>query len=237
MAYSSGLHTFDQVLNKIMLQAKKRAGRATLAELLVDGIRNVNLSFGEEGVKWDKMTPGDINDIDFPSDFEDFVALGVPVHGQLWFLTKKGGIIRTTTTVLGQETQDSDEGEGVGMVTNAIQDYYTRGGVNKEGYYTIDYTNRRILLNSVTKSQVILVYKVSGVTTDATPYIPSKYIPYLTSYVLWNNVRYVEGDERRAQYLEEQYMRESLRLQDSTVPPLYELYDAIASTYTQLPKR
>jgi hypothetical protein len=237
MAYSGGLHTFNEVLNKIMLQSKKRSGRATLAELLVDAVREMNLYTGNEGIKWKKITPGSINDVDFPSDLEEFVAVGVPLDGRLWLLSPEKSMIRTTTEVSGSETQDSTDGEGVSLRNETISNYYTTGGFNPEGYYTVDFTNRRLLLNSVNKSEVILVYKVSGITTDATPYIPSKYIAFLTAHVLWNEVRYLPDMQGLAQRFEDQHRKELNKLQDSELPSLHEFYDAILETTTMRPQR
>src|SRR5512133_381573 len=161
--HTEGLMTLKQVVKSALWQAKRPPNQYKMFyELAHRAYRELRLHNVKEGVRLAKLTPDAINCVALPEDFVDFVGIGVHVDGKMWLLTSDDDMIITTTSVGGIETQNSASGEGLDILDSNTYGYYGRGGVNYEGYYKIDWENRRIMLNSVTRTEVILAYVSSG---------------------------------------------------------------------------
>jgi hypothetical protein len=107
--------------------------------------------------------------------------------------------------------------------------------VNYDGYYKIDWENRRIFLNRVTRTEVVLAYTSSGTSVTGETYIPVMYEGALIAYIIWQDARYDIQKAQAASYYESQYAREIALLDDG--PTLQEYLDVLYSTYTMLPQR
>jgi hypothetical protein len=59
----------------------------------------------------------------------------------------------------------------------------------------------------------------------------------LITYILWEAVRSIKGEERTASFREQQWILERNKLKRLTRPTLTEIKDALLSTYTLLPVR
>ena len=141
-----------------------------------------------------KKTPDALNRIDFPEDMEEFIALGVPRGGEIYFLTENNDIITTyTEDDEGNLSLTSDDGEGVDLATNQYENIRAEGGVNVYGYFTVDWEQQEIVVNAVTRSEVLLVYSTSGILTDGIQYVPTKAVETLTAWMLW---KYYRGKAR-----------------------------------------
>ena len=119
--------------------------------------------------------------------------------------------------------------------TDSVEGFYAKGGVNLDGYYKIDWDNRRIVLNSVTRTEVILAYVSSGTNATGETYVPVKYEPALIAYIIWQDGRYDSKKLKDSMYFEAQYNAEIRMLDDG--PNLQEYLDTLYSTYTMLPQR
>lgn len=246
--FTDSIQTLHEVVKKALWVAKKaRSNYFLFLELAIDAYRDLRLHLVMEGWTWKKctvtaLTGGSAGSgvIDFPEEFEDFIKIGVPVNGELWTLTRRDSII-TTTTISGiSETQDSDVGEGVEVANWIDQELYTKGGQNLRGYYTIDWDNRRIFVNGLDSSvtEVILIYKSSGVMINATTWIPNKYIPALIAKILYAQTQYDNNfPASRRQELYYNMQQEEIKLRNLESPTLDEFMDAVYSTYHLTPKR
>ena len=233
---TEGLVTLKSIVQSALWQGKRDKGNYfRFFELAVDGLRELRLHHVKEGVKLTKVTPGLLNEVDFPEDMIDFIAIGVPVDGKFVSFTRDNDIILTTTLDGLIETQDEDVGEGVNVSDKISYGLNARGGVNLDGYYNIDYQNRRILLNSTTRTDVVLAYSSSGVSVSGETYVPVKYKGALLAWIIWQDARYDEKKLKLSEYYELQYNKEVLRLDEGYT--IDEYLDALMSTYTMLPKR
>lgn len=233
---TEGVVTLKAIVKNALWQAKRpTSDHARFYELAYRGYRELRLHHVREGVKLSKLTPDSINCVDFPEDMIDFVGIGVPVNGKLSLLTRDDDIIITTTLVGSVETQDNDAGEDVDIYDSTTDGYYAKGGINYDGYYKIDWENRRIMLNSVTRTEVILAYVSSGVNATGETYVPVKYEPALIAYIIWQDSRFDDKRIAIAQYYETQYVKEIQNLDEG--PTLQEYLDVLYSTYTLLPSR
>lgn len=234
--HTEGVVTLNAIVKNALWQAKRpTSDKARFYEFAYRGYRELRLHHVREGVKMLKCTPDSINCVDFPEDMIDFVGIGVHVNGKLSLLTRNDDIILTTTLVGSVETQDNDSGEDVDIYDSTTDGYYAKGGVNYDGYYNIDWENRRIMLNSVTRTEVILAYVSSGTNATGETYVPVKYEPAIIAYVIWQDSRFDDKRIAIAQYYETQYVKEIQNLDEG--PTLQEYLDVLYSTYTLLPNR
>jgi len=235
MTHTEGVITLRNIVKKALRKAKRPpSDYVGFFENAYEGYRELRLHHVQEGVKFYKATPDSINCVDFPEDMIDFVGIGVHVDGKLVWLTRNDDIVITTTLVGALETQDLDAGEGVDILdtTNYL---YTKGGINLDGYYKIDWENRRIVLNSVTRTEVILAYTSSGVNVTGETYVPVKYELALVAWIIWQDSCYDDKRLPMAQYYEQQYKNQLVMLDEG--PTLQEYLDVLYSTYTMLPQR
>lgn len=178
MAHTSAYDTLDNMVRTAIDLAEEDISKYTkYLKLGIWAYTNLRLNHVKEGEIVEKLSvDSDLNTVDFPDDMIDYIAIGIPVNGELWTFTRKYGVIKTTTLENGSYTYDSDIGEGVDLLEDLDNDYSARGGVNSEGYFDVDYPNSRFVLKNTTATTVWLAYKTSGIDLDETnQYIPKKY--------------------------------------------------------------
>lgn len=172
-----------------------------------------------------------IHTIDWPTDYIGFCYIGVPQNGKLWTLTRNNQLISTTTLLNGQETLDSNQGEGVVPPEGQLFGYGTHGGKN-DWYYVEDEPNRRfILVSNTPPSSVLLGYKSSGVE-DKDTLIPLRYKECIINFVRWKLKLREPVDPKMADYFKDLYEQECNKLRAYEDPTLDEIYDALLSEYS-----
>lgn len=234
--HTEGVVTLKSIVKLALWQAKRPpSDYRRFYEFAYRGYRELRLHHVQEGVKFSKLIPSSINTISFPEDMIDFVGIGVHVDGKLIWLTRDDDMIITTTMVGAVETQDTDSGEGVDILDTSSDYLYTKGGVNLDGYYKIDWENRRLVLNSVTRTEVVLAYTSSGTSATGETYVPVKYEIALIAWIIWQDSCFDDKRVTIAPYYEQQY-RNALVIIDEG-PTLQEYLDVLYSTYTMLPQR
>jgi len=236
--YSAGLYTLDNIVEEFLLLSERpESDYRKGLQLAIRAYRELRLHTVKEGTKVTKETVSSINRVDFPSDFMDFVNIGVVYGGKVWLLTPNDEFILTTTDVGALETQDEDAGEGETIPNESISGYFARGGSNTKGYYQIEWDKRRIALINVTETTVLLSYKTSGASLDGTTYVPIKYITALQAFMAWWDVALKPGTPvSQSQQLETTW----LKLRNQLAEGEYSLEEwewAIYSTMYPLAKR
>ena len=233
---TEGVVTLKNIVQSALWQAKRpKSDYRRFFEFAYRGYRELRLHHVQEGIKFSKLTPSTINTVDFPEDMIDFAGIGVHVDGKLTWLTRDDDIIITTTMVGAVETQDSDSGEGADILNINADNLYTKGGINLDGYYKIDWENRRIMLNSVTRTEVILAYMSSGTSVTGETYVPVKYDIALIAWIIWQDSCFDDKRVTIAPYYEQQYKNAVYMLDEG--PTLQEYLDVLYSTYTMIPQR
>lgn len=237
--YTDGVQTLSQVVTNFIRKSKApRSEYSRFIEFAIWGYMDIRQDGSDEGVKFKKVVPDSINRISFPSDLQDFVGLFVPVNGELVPLDQKDTIIQTTSEVAGVEILDSVDGEGVDVLSAQLPSLSSSGGVNIDGYYTVEWDKRRILINSTTRSELILGYITSGVSTSGETYIPNKLAPFIESYIAYQDVCYQRNVPENivGRFLNIMNI-EKTKVKEHALPPLREIINKILSSYTMLPKR
>jgi hypothetical protein len=237
--YTSGLITLENLVEETLaITERPDSDYKKFFQIAIRGYMDLRIHVVKEGKKQDVLTISDINKVNFPSDFIDFVSIGVVDGGKIWKLSQNNDFIVTTTEVAGVETQDSDEGEGVSIPNESVSGYYARGGSNDKGYYQIEWDKRRIGLINVTKDTVILTYITSGSSLSGTTYIPVKYAPALQSYIAWWSIALNDNIAiSKRQMAERTYLMMRNQLRKSESPTLEEYEAALLSTFYPLAKR
>lgn len=237
MANLNRIQTIDSVIHEAMLRDGSTDGLYPIyLEAAIDGYRDLVGSVIREGIKWVKFEPNSLNRYTFPSDMEDFVAIGVPVNGKLWPLTRNDEIMPTYTTEDGTDSLNSSYGEGVNLPTAQVQSLSASGGINLEGYYTIDWTNRRIIINANRLTELVLFYVSSGIEASTQTYVPARCASTLKAYI-----KYVVNADDRSNTeafvgrMKMRYEEELRKLKRKEMPTIQEFKDAIYSTRTLLP--
>lgn len=230
MADITSIQTLDAVVNKALLtlpeSQRSLSNRDRFLEFAIDALRKLNLLvINEPNIV--KIEPNAVNRFDFPSDMEQFVALGVPRNGRVYWLTRNNELIPTKTVVGIDESLDENDGEGVEQPTSQYDSFDAIGGINTQGYFTLDNKNREIIVNSTERSELLLKYISSGVNNSGTTYVSSKHIEAITAYILWKDIDY---DRTAPMNMKEQYKsrfedakREIVRVE---LPALWEVLDA-----------
>jgi hypothetical protein len=192
MADISSLYTLDQIVKETLLTIPKNQRSDEdydrFLNFAVSGVRWLSLHVTKESKQIVKIVPNAINRYDFPSDMEEFIGLGVPVNGKIWWLTRNDEIITTKTVVGIDESLDTEDEEGVSLPTAQSDTWGASGGVNLQGYYTLNYEDREIIINSNTRSELLLAYSSSGISNTNISYIPAKYNECIIAWILWKNV-------------------------------------------------
>jgi len=246
MADVSGLTTLGKVVKKAI-----HRGRLPLSEyklvfgLCMDGMRDLNLyTVKGERIQWLSMT--DTNCINLPSDYLSFIKLGVPIGGRLWSFSYDGSIIAPTTMSNGVETLDATKGEGVSAVQGKFNPDGTSVPYNSSGYnstgghnnynFTFDLENRRLVLDGIDRTQVLLVYKSNGISASGETLLSATYEEALLSFISWK-LAVGQKNMSWSQSGKQEYYEECNKLKFLESPPIEAMYDAIYSTYRQGVKR
>jgi hypothetical protein len=188
MAYTSSLYTIEQIAYKALHYADQEEGMyRRYLQLAFDGLRELYRGVIKEGIVFSKEVPDDINRIDFPQDMEEFIGIGVPRNGKLWFLTEEDKIIATYSTEDEAQVLDADDGEGVNLATAQYETFRSTGGINIHGYFKIDWTARQIIINANERGEFVLAYVTSGISTDGITYVPTRAANALIAWILWKD--------------------------------------------------
>jgi hypothetical protein len=233
---TSGVQTLKTMVKTIIFESGyTQEDWPYIYQFVIKAVRDIHMFHTDKHkivkVEVDTQT----NTISWPEDYIGMDFLGIPKNGQIWTLTRDNKIIPTTTLVNGQETLDSTAGEGVRENTGGSCGYGSKGGKN-ELYYTDDQNNRRIIINGINASNVILGYISSGVE-DKDTLIPIKFLECASMYVRWKMNLRQPVNKNDADFFKDLYEQEANKLRAFEDPTLDEIYDALLKVSSQAVQR
>jgi hypothetical protein len=237
MADRAGTLTIRQLVDGLITRQRgNRENNAFYrwALLAMDAYRHLRLFSLNEPV-YVKLTPDALNRVSLPTDYIGFVNIYVPVGGKLVSLTRDDQIVPTLSGLTGAETLDSTDGEGVSIADEPYAGYMTVGGYNVDGYYTLDEERRKIILVDLSRTEVVLAYISTGVSSTDT-FIPMEAVPAMEAHMIWNDKLY-QGKLNEAKFWEDVFDRRADELAALKSPTLDEWLDAIYSQVTPLARR
>lgn len=182
---SSALATIKEISDGILMKSRLPEAEAVIIDQLTrDGYRELNIHVLSEGrvVTLETMDSNLI--ISFPDDLIELKDVYVPKDNLIWSLTRNTAIPMITQTVDEVTTIPEDWGEGGDIPAGEGIWFQTRGGRNNKGYYTVDTANRRILFRNVDRSEVMLDYISTGISSTAVTYVPISAKMALENYVM-----------------------------------------------------
>lgn len=156
-----------------------------LMQWAIDAYMEMSMRNHTKHFKMEWLTVSAIKTVELPFDFIDYLAVGIPADGQLLTFTRERSIIKTRSESCGAETMDAERGEGVDIDDYVGFHHYTIPMNNPDGYFDIDYQQRRIFLQNVTATEVLLVYKSTGINLDGETYIPRQAVNAVKAYMQW----------------------------------------------------
>lgn len=243
------------VLNRLGTYNLKEYKRLT--QICIEGFSELSL-WHLHGLEVVYLHMSTAKTIALPSDYVDYVKIGIAINGKLQVISHKDNILLPRLFDTGDAVGNTDDGIGIdgsvdaNTISNAL--YFSghwrngayigglfgiTGGLD-DAYYRIDLENRQIVFSGSTpRAEVVLEYVSSGLKTDGSSLIPREAIPALRSYVLWQMVesdQRVAYNERERRKREHEESVEALRFFQSSFTA-DEFRQMIYSSLTQAPKR
>jgi hypothetical protein len=232
MADTKATYSLDQIVNEALLSLPEGQRSVTnkrrFLTFAINGVRQINLLVTDNSVQQVKIVPNNLNRHDYPEDMEQFIALGVPANGQMFYLTRNNEIIKTTTVVGIDESLDSTDEEGV-----KVNDYEFWNSINsvsnQQGYYTLDDKKREIIINSTQRTELLLIYVSSGVSLSEETKVPARYLEALKAWILWQDIAYDRMAPNNSKLLYKKYYDDAIaNVRDVEFPSYREIADAWA---------
>lgn len=190
-------------------------------------VTDMGLNISNHGIRTAYIQMNDNKTVDLPADYINYVKVGIRLNGQIWTLTRRDEIILPQTVENGAEVLDTANGEGVtinrGVPSNVLyygdmwrgyyvnSPYYAIGGGYNGAYYTEDKDNRRLVINgSVPRSEVVLQYISSGISTDGDTFVSRGCLEYLLASLHYQRLKW---DKTAYQY-DKEIARRDLDLEE-----------------------
>jgi hypothetical protein len=168
--------------------------------MLVNVYRDVNLYHTQEA-RLSKQTMDNNYIIYYPDDMVDLVSVYVPYEGKMVRLTPSN-IVPTTSLQMGETVLNVEDGEGEAIRTSVSG--YKAKPFNPFGYYYNYKKGRYIKFLVESRTEVILAYKTTGLTTDDT-FIPVEYKNALIWGVIYQETLLGRNSMWRTQDVEKMY--------------------------------
>lgn len=199
----NGFVNLDFVVSRyIMLRDEDDRYYEKYLQLAIDAITEANM-YNLPTVKVAYLTLSDVNTVSLPSDYIDYVLIGIEIGGRIWTLTRNKNIALPVNTECGEWSRDniatsvneSWEGDlyssndgyllsGHYFGSEYIQTPYAHGGGVNEAYYRIDEGRREIIMltsRSLSGYNIVLEYKSSGV--NGSTVIRRGAVDFITAYI------------------------------------------------------
>ena len=157
-----------------------------LMQLAIEGFSNLNI-FYSPSIKTEYITVSDINTIDVPEDYVDYIRIGVIYDGSIWTLTKNDNIPLLRSVSCGEDVGDTDNQISPSQQFNW---HYSFAGGTNVGMYRYDPEYRRIVLSGDMMGQLaVLEYISSGVSCSGMTWVPREAGDVIKEYVYWKSIQ------------------------------------------------
>lgn len=231
----------DQLVNEALVGTRDFDGNRYMeaAMYLLRGLRDFQIFHGASVKQsWEKITP--IKTISFPTDYLNFVSLGINIGGKIFTYTKSAKLVMPSDA-LGYAINDT---RAEGDFNVAVGYQYGTNGYNCEGYFMLDPAHDRIVLKqefidvaaTSTREEVLLSYVANGIDGDLkNSFVPGAAANMLIAFIEYKLVASMPekypANFRSDKYSE--YVIEAEKFDLLALPSVEELYDAIYETSAQ----
>jgi hypothetical protein len=228
--------TLDELINSVMFSLEEdNTNYLKYFNIALKVIRDFHMHH-MKGIRHEELELDLVNRVSLPSDCLRVIAIGVPYLGRLWQFTIDDKLLRNTSVSGGLEIRDSTQGE-LDVKNDESFGYDTKGGVNK-WYYTIDYTDRKIIISGQTVSTITLHFISDGISLDSITYIPTTAQMALESAIIfYAQIRNpnITGDQKNRN--EKIYKEEVIKYRRFNAPTFEEIRDTYLGTLQLTAKR
>jgi hypothetical protein len=219
-----------------------------MATIAVEYLTEHNI-FYKKGGKDALLDVSVTNTVDLPSDYVDYIRIGIIINGKIWTLGLNEDIPFTSKLNCGVEETPDDNITVPASIENYVAEHqnmpvfmyhYGVSGGQNYSKYRIDKERRQIIFDTaIPYSKIYIEYVSSGVSIDGETYVPRQVVPCIRQYLIWQalendpRVPMNEKERKMAQYEKE------LRLLNSfdNAFTVDEFKDMLYETSRQTPKR
>lgn len=216
----AGTTTITYVVMSVLNRLKDYSMRhySFLEQIVIEGYSELNL-WHLDNIEVVYLRMSEAKTVDLPSDFVDWLRIGVPMAGKLRVLTKHDKILFPRKFEDGEDVGNTDDG-GTTQEYLYFSDHFRDGqfvgglygipGGVDQAYYRFDRERRTIIFSgSIPRAEIVLEYISSGVNLQGTTVIPREAVPALRAYALWQliendpKVSATEKERKKDQYEEQ----------------------------------
>ena len=218
-----------------------------LIQLVIDGYSDLNL-YHIANVEVQYFYMDENKTVSAPSDYVDWVKVGIPINGKLKVLTNDDHMLLPRKFQDGKDVGNLDAaaiGQGIFFADHVRNGRYVAGlygmpgGVNV-AYYRYDRELRQfIFTGDIPRSEVVIEYISNGIKLTGSTVIPRQCLNALRAYLDWQMVEYDDRisdktKDRKERKFDEQV--EVLRFFESA-PTINEYRDRLYRMIRQSVKR
>jgi|ERR1035441_6223674 hypothetical protein len=190
------LKTLSRIINETLLESNiDKSQYNRVLSFAIKGIREINLFYNGSTMQCAKLVTDNNHMVNLPSDYLQFVAIGIPRNGELETFTLDNKLIRTTTQINGVQSLDITQGEGIVKKDGCEWGYGATGGHN-DYVYCIDLNLGKIIINSnhlinhetnlPINKEIQLWYVSSGISISGQTLVSQIVSDALIAYVLYH---------------------------------------------------
>lgn len=218
---TTGTTTITYVVMSVLNRLRDYSMRhySYLEQIIIEGYTDLNL-WHLDNIEVVYLRMSDAKTVDLPSDFVDWLKIGVPMAGKLRVLTNHKQILFPRTFADGAPVGNTDDAGGGISEAIYFTDHFRDGqfvgglygmpGGADQAFYRIDKETRTIIFSgSIPRAEIVLEYVSTGIKLQGTTVIPREAVSALRAWALW---QLIEDDpkvsptqkERKKEQYEEQ---------------------------------
>lgn len=205
-------------------------------QIVLEGYSNHQI-YNPVFIKTVELEINSANIAQLPSDYIDYVRVGVVRSGRIYTLTRNDKLYLHSNELCGVQTL-ADGADSVATINESVVWYGAGGGYNF-GQYRFDKGRSRIYFGGDLASYtVIMEYVSDGISTDDITYVPRPILPLLKAYLDYIISLREKDALGRTQMLMQIYFNEVDKFNQLTSGfTVDEFLDAVRSGYSQGAKR
>ena len=226
MALQGLIRLSDIAHEALWLSGKSENHYKRFLQHALNGYRELSKFHIKDSVRTVRLLPDSNQVVAFPDDMVNWLKLSVSVGGMKIPLTYRGDMVNTLSLNSGQETRSIDgEGGALGVGGNRMP-----GGIeNPQGYFTVDYDNRRFLLFMPQMRYVYLDYTRVSVDSES-DYVPVVAKDCIIAYIMYKDSYFDSTSPMNDKLFKKQvYDEEVSKLRSCYTFNLEQLRDALNS--------
>ncbi len=205
---NSSTKTLDYCVHKVMADLREVTTKNYPYYLnwAFDIFQDMNL-YANPSIKTKWLKLSDRNTIDIPSDYVDYIAVGINLCGRLFLLSVSDNISFNRSNECPVPIDQIQQHPFTGF--DGIYPYYyyfsgafrggqyvgeqfaMGGGWNSRGYFKVDTECKQIQFKSVVpRSEIVLEYRSTGIDCDGTVEVPYAAVPAITAGIHWKRLEH-----------------------------------------------